>query len=109
MYDIDEYLAPCHELKEEFRLFFEEIKIQESASAFLDYWTVRVEETGIPELIAFGRTLSNWREEILNYWNYSISNGFVEAQNHKIQNIKRRAYGYRNNENFDRRVLLECG
>jgi transposase len=69
----------------------------------------QVQEAGISELIAFGRTLTSWKEEILNYWDHSISNDFVEAQNNKIQNIKRRAYGYRNNENYEQRILTGYG
>ena len=108
MYEEDEHLSLCHQLKEEFRVFFKDIKTRDSAAAFLDYWITKTLESDILELIAFTRTLANWREEILNYWDHSISNGFVEAQNNKIQNIKRRAYGYRNDANFDRRILLEC-
>ncbi|PDM40543.1 hypothetical protein DXK91_07100 [Parageobacillus toebii] len=32
----------------------------------------------------------------------------MEGNNHKIKNIKRRAYGYRNLERFRLRVFLEC-
>ena len=50
-------------------------------------------------------TLDNWREEILNYFDYPITNGFVEGKNNRIKTIKRMAYGYRNMDNFRLRIL----
>jgi transposase len=50
-------------------------------------------------------TVDNWREEILNYFDYPITNGFVEGKNNRIKTIKRMAYGYRNMANFRLRIL----
>lgn len=99
-------LSKLHYLKEEFRNFFE-IKTKEKALAFIDYFKNLVEEYNIPELKSFCNTLDNWLPYILNYYDYSISNGIVEGNNHKIKNIKRRGYNYRNQENFNLRVQLE--
>ena len=49
--------------------------------------------------------LTNWREEILNYFEYRITNGFVEGKNNRIKTIKRMGYGYRNTNNFRLRIL----
>ena len=57
---------------------------------------------GFKELL---HTLTNWREEILNYFDYPITNGFVEGKNNRIKTIKRMAYGYRNMDNFRLRIL----
>jgi transposase len=46
-----------------------------------------------------------WREEILNYFSYHITNGFLEGKNNRIKTIKRMAYGYRNIENFKLRIM----
>ncbi len=46
----------------------------------------------IPEFKELLNTLSNWREEILNYFDYRITNGFVEGKNNRIKTIKRMAY-----------------
>ena len=54
---------------------------------------------------AVPNTLDNWREEILNYFDYPITNGFVEGKNNRIKTIKRMAYGYRNMDNFRLRIL----
>ena len=49
--------------------------------------------------------LGNWREEILNYSDYRITNGLVDGKNNRIKTIKRMAYGYRNMDNFRLRIL----
>ena len=105
----DEYpkLGECFALKEEFRQFFK-INTRENAAAFLDYFKELVNESGIPELQTFCKTLDHWREKILNYYDFKITNGPTEGLNHKIKNIKRRAYGYRNKTNFLIRLKLEC-
>lgn len=105
----DEYplLGACYELKEEFRTFFNITNI-DKASAYIDYFTEIVAQSGIPELKSFCKTLNNWREYILNYYYFFISNGPTEGRNHKLKNIKRRGWGYRNLNNFRLRVISEC-
>ncbi len=60
---------------------------------------------GLPEFKALLSTIANWREEILNYFDYPITNGFTEGKNNRIKTIKRIAYGYRNMDNFRMRIL----
>ena len=59
----------------------------------------------LPEFKELLHTLANWREEILDYFDYRITNGFVEGKNNRIKTIKRMAYGYRNMDNFQLRIL----
>lgn len=99
-------LSKLHYLKEEFSQFFK-IKTKEKAHAFIDYFKSLIEESEIPELKSFSKTLDNWLDQILNYYDYPITNGLIEGNNHKIKNINRRGYGYRNQENFKLRVKLE--
>jgi transposase len=80
---------------------------KEDAAAFLVYYKDLVEEYDIPELKKFVKTLDNWITYILNYYDYPISNGTTEGNNHKIKNIKRRAYEYRNRDNYEIRVKHE--
>ena len=54
-------------------------------------------------------TLENWWKEILNYFLERITNGFVEGLNGAIRCIIRRAFGYRNFEDFKLRVFAEQG
>jgi len=101
-----EKLEQLHYLKEEFRVFFE-ITTKEDAAAFLAYYKDLAAEYDIPELKKFIKTLDNWTTYILNYYDYPISNGTTEGNNHKVKNIKRRAYGYRNRDNWEIRVKYE--
>jgi transposase len=99
-------IEELHYLKEEFREFFK-LEKKEDAMAFIEYYKGLVAEYDIPELKTFCKTLNHWMPYILNYYEYQISNGPTEGNNHKIKNIKRRGYGYRNNHNFNLRVMLE--
>ena len=51
------------------------------------------------------QTFTDWRKEILDYFDYRITDCFVEGKNNRIKTIKRMAYGYRNMDNFQMRIL----
>lgn len=103
-------LRTCHRLKEDFRRIFDEETRRTKAQARLQVWKKRTRKTGLKSLEAFLTTLDNWEEWILNYFSSGkITNGVVEGINNKIKVIKRRGYGYRNNGNFKKRVMVECG
>src|SRR5690606_41795680 len=54
------------------------------------------------------KTLEKWKAQILQYFLTPYTNNRIEGTNHKIKNIKRRSFGYRNPERFRLRVFLEC-
>lgn len=58
------------------------------------------------ELISWSRTLSRWKEYILNYWNSRSTNGFMEGIHNKMKLIKRISFGFRNKEVFIHKVML---
>jgi transposase len=91
-------------LKESFRAWYGE-KDRMRAEKRLELLEKRIEGSSIPEFRELLHTLTNWREEILNYFDYKITNGFVEGKNNRIKTIKRMAYGYRNMDNFRMRIL----
>jgi transposase len=101
-------LATRHGLKEEFRAFYER-KHQRTAIRALETWIAKVQQTGHKALLKFVDTVRRWEQEILTYFDERITNGFVEGTNNKIKLIKRRAFGFRNFENFRYRILHECG
>lgn len=53
-------------------------------------------------------TLFDYQAEIHHSLTYTLSNGPVEGINHKIKNIKRSGYGYRNFGHLRCRILLSC-
>ncbi len=62
----------------------------------------------IQPLRALARTLSRWREEILNFFDSGLTNAVTEGFHTKIKLIKRMAYGFRNEEAYDLRILYAC-
>lgn len=59
-------------------------------------------------LAALGRTLYLWRDEIARMWRFRKSNGITEGFHRKMKLIQRRAYGFRNFENYRIRVRVLC-
>ena len=91
-------------LKESFRMWYRETD-RMRAEERLGLLEERIDGDSLPEFKVLLRTVRNWREEILNYFEYRITNGFVEGKNNRIKTIKRMAYGYRNMDNFRMRIL----
>ncbi len=54
-------------------------------------------------------TIRNHFNEILNYFDYRYTNAILEGMNSIIQNIKRRARGFKNDEYFKTMIYLVCG
>ncbi len=92
-------------IKESFRAWYKEID-RSRAEERLSLLEERIANDSLPEFKKLLHTLTNWREEILNYFDYPITNGFVEGKNNRIKTIKRMAYGYRNMDNFRLRILV---
>ena len=68
-------------------------------------WLIRSRLKPMKELCGLIR--DHW-DEILNYFEYRITNAILEGMNSIIQNIKRRARGFRNNEYFETMIYLNC-
>jgi transposase len=60
-------------------------------------------------LQTLAKTLSHWQEEIVRMWRFTKSNGITEGFHRKMKLIQRRAYGFRNFENYRLRVRVLCG
>jgi transposase len=59
-------------------------------------------------LKTLAHTLRNWRLEILNHFDSGLTNAMTEGFNNKIKLVKRMAYGFRNEEIYDLRILYAC-
>lgn len=92
-------------LKEWFRAWYRGGS-RAAAEAALMRWETSVRDQGPTPFKALFPMLRLWREEILNYFDYPYTNGFLEGKNNRIKVIKRTAYGYRNAQNFRQRILL---
>jgi len=60
-------------------------------------------------LRALAKTLESWLEPIVAMWRFSKTNGITEGFHTKLEMISRRAYGFRNFENYRLRVIAHCG
>lgn len=58
---------------------------------------------------ALAATLRAWLEPIVRMWRFSKTNGITEGFHTKMEMLSRRAYGFRNFENYRLRVLAQCG
>lgn len=97
-------LREAYLLKEKFYEFMDSNhseQARERLKAFHLFATV----ADIPEFQPCLTMLRNWSAYILNAFDCSYSNGFTEGMNNTIKVIKRIAYGYRNFDNFRRRIL----
>lgn len=97
-------LAESYYLKEEINLLWEQ-KNQDKALEFLELWCESAEATGIKPLKKFSATLKAHRSGILNWFKHPISTSPLEGVNNKIKVLKRKAYGYRDMEFFNLKIL----
>lgn len=97
-------LARAWSLKEGLRAVYNRRRQGEAAAA-LDNWLRDAQVSGLRPFQRAGTTLQKWRQEILNYWQYPITNALVEGKHNRIKTLKRRGYGYRNDRSFLLRIL----
>ena len=60
-------------------------------------------------LVTLANTLRSWAEPIACMWRFTKNNGITEGFHRKMKLIQRRAYGFRNFENYRLRVIAQCG
>ncbi|MBK9070465.1 MAG: ISL3 family transposase [Myxococcales bacterium] len=60
-------------------------------------------------LRTLGDTLWSWRAEIARMWRFTKTNSITEGLHNKMELISRRAYGFRNFQNYRLRVRALCG
>lgn len=68
-----------------------------------------LKESPFKALRTLGKTLCQWKEEIVRMWRFTKTNGITEGFHRKMKLIQRRAYGFRNFENYRTRVRVLCG
>lgn len=64
---------------------------------------------GFEMLKTLGETLESWNEEIARMWRFTKTNSITEGFHNKMETINRRAYGFKNFENYRLRVRVLCG
>ena len=97
-------LARAWALKEELRSLYRSPSYQD-ATRGLDGWFQSAWSSGLPSFQRLAGTVQRWREEILNYWRFPLTNALVEGKHNRVKVMKRRGYGYRNRRVFLLRFL----
>ena len=98
-------LRRAYLLKEDFRRWY---RPGPKASKRLELaaWMGYVEHEGPGEFKELIPMLKTWKEEILGYPEFGLTQGFVEGKNTRTKAIIRQAYGYRNLDNLNLRIML---
>lgn len=106
---LEEYpeLYDAYFLKETFRDFYRASNY-DIAHDLLEEWIDLARNSPLLPFRQVAKTLEKWKAQILQYFLTPYTNNRIEGTNHKIKNIKRRSFGYRNPERFRLRVFLEC-
>ena len=81
----------------------------DAAAVILDDTIAGCLEDPVAEIRTFGRTLSRWRDEILNHHRTGASNGPTEGSNFCAKQVKRAGRGFKKFTHYRLRVLLYAG
>jgi transposase len=71
-------------------------------------WIELLKDTPIAPLQTLAETPESWQEEIVRMWRFTRNNGITEGFHTKMELIQRKAYGFRNFENYRLRVIVLC-
>lgn len=90
-------LKAAYWLKERFYDIYD-CKDRASAARALDLWRTSVPEavatTPRKDFKAMLTSTKNWREEILNYFDHPVTNGYTESLNGHMKRMNRAGFGY---------------
>jgi len=73
------------------------------------YIIEELRKANFQHLQKLGETLNSWKEEIARMFRFSKTNGITEGLHNKMEMLSRRAFGFRNFENYRLRVRVLCG
>lgn len=100
-------LKRLYEALQDMREFYQSDSIETGRTAF-EGWMDKHQYSATSAVRSIAKTLIQWKNEILNYFVYRVTNARIEGTHNKIKVLKRRAYGYRNIDRFAIRIRLEC-
>jgi len=73
-------------------------------------WAIdELKKSHFAQLVTLGQTIHSWKDEIARMWRFTKNNGITEGFHTKMEMISRRAFGFRNFENYRLRVRVLCG
>lgn len=69
----------------------------------------KLKQSGFELMQTLGNTLDEWLQEIGRMWRFRKTNSITEGFHNKMEMLSRRAFGFRNFQNYRIRVLALCG
>jgi len=78
------------------------------AKASLERLIEQAQKSTVTELNQLAKTLSKWKEEILNYFITGYTNAMTEGFNRVASLVKNRGFGYTNPNNYRLKYLSAC-
>jgi transposase len=78
------------------------------AERHLNEWLDMARASRIEPLVEFAKMLDSRRDGILAHCKYKINNGRIEGTNNKIKVVKRKAYGFHDDEYFILKIKQAC-
>jgi len=66
-------------------------------------------QSAFAPLVTLAQTLQVWSEPLAAMWRFTKNNGITEGFHRKMKLIQRRAYGFKNFNNYRLRVIAQCG
>ncbi len=112
---LDEYpeLRPIYEFKQGLaKLMLHKHRTAKECKKLIPQFLQKLEDlksSGFRSMQRLGESLYRWQEEIVRMWRFTKTNGITEGLHNKMEMISRRAYGFRNFENYRLRVRVLCG
>jgi len=97
-------LSVAYTLKQQLAELWEADDEEEALHVLAD-WISDAEWSEIPEMTDFAKTLRKHYLKILNYHDCPITSGPLEGLNNKIKTLKRKSYGFRDQEYFKLKIL----
>ena len=100
-------LRQAYDLREKLTAVFDRAHSKASGTAALKRWMKQVRASSLTCFDSFLKTLTNWLDEITNYFVARLTSGFVEGFNNKVKVLKRRCYGITNLTHLFQRLSLD--
>ena len=100
--------AKVYQMKLTFQDIYRSIKEPKAAEEAIKKWLSWAVRSRLEPVKAFAKTVKNHFEGIMRYFTSRLTSGAMEGINSRIQEIKRRARGYRNINNFIAMIYLEA-
>ena len=99
--------AKVYQMKLVFQDIYRDIKDLELAEEVIKKWLSWAVRSRIEPVKKFAKMVKEHFDGIMRYFTSRLTSGAIEGINGRIQNIKRRARGFRNVDNFIAMIYLD--